>query len=616
MVSATEVDLAVGDWTLPRLLRRNATEFAELPALTGPVGGNRVTWTWRELADEVLAVAHGLHAVGLGRGDRMLIAMSSRPEHWAVDFGAVQLGAIPCTTYATLSSEQIEQVARHSGATVVVLESSAELAAWRPALAQMPQLRAVVMLEDVALVDDPRCIDYAGLVARGRVEHRSRPATARDWGEAVSQDQPIGMIYTSGTTGTPKGVVLSHRNALYQCAVTELIQPGPAHPRLVAYLPLAHVAERVLGMYLPVYTAGHVTICPDSSLLSSTLTEVRPHGFFGVPRVWEKFAAAIQQQLAGLDDAAGAAVDQARAVAAEAYRIRSDGSPLPPELAAKLAEVDAATLRPLRARLGLDEAVRCGSGAAPIPVEVLEFFGSLGITIMEVWGLSETTGTATSTFPDRYRAGTVGMPTPGMEARLAADGEIEVRGPVVFLGYLQDNGTIEPAVDADGWLATGDIGRFEPDGMLRITDRKKELIVTAGGKNVAPSEVESRLRSHPLIGYAAVIGDRRPFLTALLVLDEDAAPAWAREHGVSTTDFAELASHPLIHEQLAEAVERANAGLSRPEQVKAFHVVREPWRPETGELTPTLKLKRHVIAQRYAAEIDKLYLTDATKGIR
>jgi len=587
MVTAEQVSAAVGGWTVPRLLRRNATLHGDLPALTG-AGGR--TWTWRELGEEVLAVAGGLSELGLRRGDRMLIDMSSRPEHWVVDFAAVELGAIPCTTYATLSAEQIRQVALHSGATVVVLEGPAQLARWAPTLAEMPALRGVVVL-DGAGEGHAR---YADLVSAGH----DAPLTE------AGQDDPVAMIYTSGTTGDPKGVVLSHRNVLYQCAFTSLAQPTPSHPRTVAYLPLAHIAERVLGMYLPVYTAGHVTICPDAGQLAATLIAVRPHGFFGVPRVWEKFAAAARQALSGVDGERRVAVDHARELAARAYRIRAGGDPLPDDLAVALERADQAVLRPLRERFGLAEATRLGSGAAPIPVEVLEFFGSLGMSIMEVWGLSETTGTATSSFPDRYRPGTVGLPVPGMAVRLAADGEIEVRGPLVFLGYLRADGRIEPAVDKDGWLPTGDIGTFD-DGLLRITDRKKELIITASGKNIAPSRVESLLRAHPLIGYAVVVGDRRPYLTALLVLDEEAAPAY----GLSTVE--ELAAEPRVREELAAAVQQANEVLSRPEQVKKYRVLDDTWGPESGELTPTLKLRRRVIEQRYADVINELYSGEA-----
>ncbi len=599
MVTAEQANAAVGAWTVSRLLRRNATLHGDLPALTGADGR---TLTWRELGEEVLAVAGGLSALGLRLGDRMLIGMSSRPEHWVVDLAAVELGAVPCTTYATLSPEQIQQVALHSGATVVVLEGPAELARWAPALAEMPALRGVVLVDHNDSDNDSGHTRYVDLLSAGH----DAPLTD------VGQNDPVAMIYTSGTTGDPKGVVLSHRNVLYQCALQELVQPGPAHPRTVAYLPLAHIAERVLGIYQPVYTAGHVTICADPGRLPATLTAVRPQGFFGVPRVWEKFAAGAQQMLSALDGERRAVIDQARELATKAYRIRGGGGTLPDDLAEALARADQAVLRPLRERFGLGEATRLGSGAAPIPVEVLEFFGSLGITIMEVWGLSETTGAATSTFPDRYRAGTVGLPMPGMDLRLAADGEIEVRGPLVFPGYLRADGRIEPAVDADGWLPTGDIGTFDDDGLLRITDRKKELIITASGKNIAPSKVESLLRAHPLIGHAVVVGDRRPYLTALLTLDEEVAPAWAAAQGLSGVDLEDLAAEPRVRQEMAAAVARANEALSRPEQVKAFQVLDHAWGPESGELTPTLKLRRRVIEVRYRDVIEELYVGGST----
>lgn len=590
MVTAAQVSAAVGAWTIPRLLRRNVTMHADLPAVTAADGN---TLTWRQVGEQVLAAAGGLYSLGLRRGDRMLIGMSSRPEHWIVDLAAVELGAIPCTTYATLSPGQIRQVALHSAATVVVLEGPAELARWAPALAEMPALKGVVVVEEA----DGRHTRYADLLAA----KEDAPLTD------VGQDDPVAMIYTSGTTGDPKGVVLSHRNVLYQCALQDLVQPTPPHPRTVAYLPLAHIAERVLGLYQPIYSAGHVTACLESSQLLPTLTAVRPQGFFGVPRVWEKFAAAAQHVLSTLDSDRRAVVDRARELAMRAYRIRATGDPLPEELETALAKADEAVLRPLRAKFGLDEAIRMGSGAAPIPVEVLEFFGSLGMPIMEVWGLSETTGAATANLSDNYRAGTVGLPMPGMELRLAADGEVEVRGPLVFAGYLQADGRIQPAVDDDGWLATGDVGRFDEDGPLRIIDRKKELIINSSGKNIAPSVPESLLRAHPMIGYAVVVGDRRPYLTALLVLDEEAAPAWAAANGLDAVGVKELAADPRVQAELAAAVERANDALSRPEQIKAFHVLDQTWTPESGELTPTLKLRRRVIEQRYAAVIDELY---------
>jgi long-chain acyl-CoA synthetase len=402
--------------------------------------------------------------------------------------------------------------------------------------------------------------------------------------------------------------VLTHGGAVYQAIMTDRVWPQRVdHPRSVAYLPLAHIAERMLGIYLPICVAGHVTICADPTQLVPTLLAVRPHGLFGVPRVWEKMAAALQAGLSAAGDQHRGPLDEARELALRVYRMRSAGTRVPADLASRFEQADAAVLRPIRARLGLDQSIRNTSGAAPIPVAVLEFLASLGLVVTEVWGLSETTGAATYSTPDAYAPGTVGGPGPGIEVRLAEDGEILVRGPIVFAGYLQEDGSIRPDTDADGWLATGDIGVFDDRGLLHITDRKKELIITSGGENIAPSKVEGLLRVHPLIGHAVCIGDRRPYLTALIALDEEAAPAWAAANGIKATALAELATHPEVRAALAAAVTAANAQLSRAEQIKYFHVVDRPWTPESGELTPTHKLRRRVIVDRYAGMIDRLY---------
>ncbi|HEY0638965.1 MAG TPA: AMP-dependent synthetase/ligase [Pseudonocardiaceae bacterium] len=605
MVSGDQVAAAVGALTVPALLARNAREHGDRPALTSGIGEGATTLTWAELRRQVAATAHGLRALGLGARERMLIMMSSRPEHWVADLAAVHAGALPCTAYATLPTEQIAYVARHSGATVVVLEGAGEVSRWLPVLDDLPALRRVVVLDEAAIPDgDPRFVSYREVAG-----HAVDEAAFEEWTAAPGQDDPVAMIYTSGTTGEPKGVVLSHRNVLHQAAGSQLVAATVPHPRSVSYLPLAHIAERMLGIYLPMYTAGHVTICADPARLLETLIAVRPNGFFGVPRVWEKFAAGIQGVLAGLPAEQRPAVDGALETGLRVYRLRAEGREPEGELAERFAAVDKHVLAPMRARLGLDLATRTGSGAAPIPVAVQEFLGSMGIPILEVWGLSETTGSATTNHPERYRPGSVGVPCPGMEVRIAEDGEVLVRGPLVFLGYLAEDGSIRPDTDADGWLATGDVGELDADGFLTITDRKKELIITAAGKNVAPSAVESLLRAHPLVAYAVVVGDRRPYLTALLVLDEDAAPAWAAAHGIPAD--ADLANHPDVLAELGTAVEAANARLSRPEQVKYHRVLPGPWTATTGELTPTLKLRRRAIADRYAAEIDSLYAGQA-----
>jgi long-chain acyl-CoA synthetase len=593
------------DLTIPALLHRNATEFPDLPALS--LLGSSGTLTWRQVRDEVAVLSRGLADLGLGSGDRLLIMMSSRPEHWLIDLAAASLGAIPSTVYATLSADQLRYLARHSKAGIVVLENEAALERWRPILDDVPEIRRVIVADRAADDPDGRVISLRHVSIRGAAAHQADPeAFEKTWRE-VRPEQPVTLLYTSGTTGDPKGVVLTHHNVLYQCVVMENTIDTPDHADSLAYLPLAHIAERVLGVYNPIYRAGHVTICPDPTQLLAGLVRVRPVSFFGVPRIWEKMVAGVQGQLAAADPPVRAAVEAARSVATEVYRLREAGEPIPDELAARHAALDAQVLKPLRARLGLDNMLWAGSGAAPIPVEVLLYLASIGIHVLEVWGMTETTGTATINTPQSFRTGSVGQPNGGMEIRLATDGEILVRGPLVSAGYLRADGGIEPITDADGWLATGDVGVFDDAGFLTITDRKKELIINSSGKNISPAQIENLLRAHPLIAQAVAVGDRRPYVTALIVLDEEIAPLWARSKGLPATTVAELADDPVLRAEIDAAVAAANAKLSRPEQVKTYRVLARGWSPESGELTPTLKLRRRIIQDRYADEIGALY---------
>ncbi|MGI5241956.1 AMP-dependent synthetase/ligase [Dactylosporangium sp. CA-139066] len=587
--------------TIPALLDRNARDHGDLPALTAL--GSPDTLTWAQLRDRVAALALGLHATGLRTGDRMLILMANRPEHWLADLAAVHLGAVPATAYATLSVEQLRYLAAHSRARLVVAENAAELDRIRKAVADLPQPPRIVIVDGDA---DPAVVSLAEVEAAGAAALAAEPARFDELWRAVRPEQPVTLLYTSGTTGDPKGVLLSHANVVAQAEVLEVTVPVPDHSPTLAYLPLAHIAERMLSVYNAVYRAGHVTTCPDAAQLAAGLAAVRPLTFFGVPRVWEKMVAGLQAFLAAADPAVRAAFEAASAATLEAFDLREAGEPIPAELAARVAALDERVLQPVRARLGLDRVAWAGSGAAPIPVAVLRFLAGAGLHVLEVWGMTETTGTATVNTPDAFRTGTVGRINPGMQLRIGEDGELQVRGPLVCLGYLRPDGGVEPAADADGWLATGDVGTLDADGFVTITDRKKELIITSGGKNIAPAQIENLLRAHPLIGQAVAIGDRRPFVTALIVLDEDAAPAWARARGLAE-DLAALAGDPALLAEIGAAVDAANARLSRPEQVKAFRVLPSTWRPETGEVTPTLKLRRRVIVERYAEAIDALY---------
>ncbi|MGW4399770.1 AMP-dependent synthetase/ligase [Amycolatopsis nivea] len=594
--------------TIPLLLRRNAVEYGDRPALTSLDLEGRPTLTWSEFRTAIAEVSRGLAGLGLAKGDRMLIMAPSSPDHLVADLAAVHLAAIPCTAYATLSPEQIRYVARHSAAPIVVLAGADELSRWLPVLDDLPALRRVVVMDESAIPDgDDRFVAYSAVRETGRAALAADPEAFDQAWQAIRPDDPLAMIYTSGTTGDPKGVVLSHRNAIHEGIAVHTLHKAPMHPTNIAYLPLAHIAERELSIYLPIVAAGHVHTVGDPSGVVAALGQVRPQSFFGVPRVWEKMVAGLKNMLGSVPEDRREALISANELLQEGYKRRSAGEELPADLAERIAKTDETVLAPVRGLLGLDQLHIASSGAAALPLEVLYFLAGLGVEIREVWGLSETTGAATANSADAFRAGSVGRPIDGVEVKNGEDGELLVRGPIVFLGYLQPDGTIEPVTDADGWFATGDIGTIDDDGYVTITDRKKELIITSSGKNIAPTRIEGLLKEHPLIGQAVAIGDARPYVTALIVLDDEFAPGWAAANGVEAADIETLAQHEAVQAEIARAVESANSRLARAEQIKRYHVITTAWTPETGELTPTLKLKRRVINERYQPDIAALY---------
>jgi long-subunit acyl-CoA synthetase (AMP-forming) len=429
-------------------------------------------------------------------------------------------------------------------------------------------------------------------------------ASVRD----IGPEDVLTLIYTSGTTGPPKGVELSHRNLLAAVQGIEDLIDLPRDGRVVSWLPNAHVAERNAHHYLPIVFGLQVTTVPDARQVLQALPQVRPSWFFAVPRIWEKLKAGLETMVASQPVEQREPLEAALADAIEKVRLEQGDKPVPEDLRARVEAHDERYFAGLRAMLGLDQVVAINVGAAPTPVEVLEFFHAIGLPLSELWGMSETCGAGTVNPPDRIKLGTVGPPAPGVEIKLDTDGEVLVRSDVVMLGYrnLPDK-TAETFTD-DGWLRTGDIGELDSDGYLRIVDRKKELIINAAGKNMSPANIEAALKSaSPLIGQAACIGDGRSYNTALIVLDADYAPVWAGQNGIEDTALESLAAEEGVRAAVQQAVDDANAKLARVEQIKKFTIVRGDWLPGGDELTPTMKLKRKPIAEKYAAEIDSMY---------
>jgi len=416
------------------------------------------------------------------------------------------------------------------------------------------------------------------------------------------------LIYTSGTTGPPKGVQLIHRNLLAAVEGLDALIEFPRDGRVISWLPAAHIAERNAHHYLPIIFGLQVTCCDDPRQVLSYLPEVRPSWFFAVPRIWEKLKAGLETMIAGQPDEQRERMRAALDAGLRKVRLEQRGEPVPAELAEQVAAADAEIFAGLRHALGLDQVEAINVGAAPTPVEVLEFFHAIGLPLAELWGKSETCGAGAVNPSARIKIGTVGPPAPGVQLKLDSDGEILVKSDVVMLGYRNLPEKTKEAFTDDGWLRTGDIGVFDEDGYLSVVDRKKELIISAAGKNMSPANIEAALKSaSPLIGQACCIGDQRPYNTALIVLDADFAPAWAGQQGIDERSLEALAPDPRVREAVQEGVDRANETLAKPEQIKKFTIVPGDWLPSGDELTPTMKLKRKPIAEKYAAQIEAMY---------
>ncbi len=578
-------------------------------AVTGAGAGDG--WrslTWSQARQRVLEVAAGFAAVGLAPGERVALMLPNRSEHVLADLGAVHAGGLGVTLYATLAPEQIAYVAADCYARIAVLDGPAELARWRPILEQLPGITKIVVRDRAACPAGDRYMTWADLVTLGRERLAAEPGQIPARVAAIKPDDPLALLYTSGTTGNPKGVLLTHRNILYEMAAVETMGMVVPPVRWVSYLPLAHIAERLFSIYAPIQTVGHVHFCPDLAQLVQVIGKVRPTAFFGVPRVWEKIRAGIQALLtADQDEGKRAAVQQAMETGRRYVESCQYGQATPPELAAQFRAADEQVLGPIRSLLGLGEASSVISAAAPLPPDVAAFFAGLGMKILDVYGMTETTGAFTANTPAEFKLGTVGRPAAGMEVTIAGDGEILARGPLTTPGYHGRPDLTDALIDADGWLRTGDIGTIDADGFVSVTDRKKELIITAGGENIAPAAVENVLVAHPLIGQALAYGDRRPYVVALLTLDGEAAPVWARARGITAGSLAALASDPQVLAEVAAGVAAANERLARVQQVKRWRLLPVEWTAETEELTPTLKLKRRIVHAKYADVIDSLY---------
>ncbi|GEP35670.1 long-chain acyl-CoA synthetase [Nocardioides szechwanensis] len=612
LAERARIEDQVGGRTLIDMLAATARDKADDPAYShrhgAAEGESWRTLTWAETRELALDVAAGLVARGVAVGDTVAIMSSNRTEHYVADMGAVHAAATPMSIYNTLSATQVAYVAGESRPTAVVVENADHLTRWAKAFDEVDSIATVVVINASDVPEGDRFLSWDDLVALGSSQRDELASELEARAAQVKPETPATILYTSGTTGNPKGVVLTHHNVLYE-ALSTLEAAGLHDPQVaVSYLPLAHIAERVLGLYGPQIQGSHMHAIGDPSELLAALGEVRPTAFFGVPRVWEKIKTGISAKLAADPNPDNVAmVERSMAAGLAWVQATEVGKEMTPEIEAAYREADEAILGFLKLLLGLDRVTWAGSAAAPMPLEVAKFMAGLGLAVYDVYGMTETCGAITANGPGNFRLGSVGRATPGIEVRLDDDGEVLVRGPVVTPGYHRQEEATRNLIDQDGWVHTGDIGTLDGDGFFAIVDRKKELIITSAGKNIAPSNIENYLKESPIIGHAMAIGDGRPYVVAIMTLDAEIAPIVAEKLGVEYQDLAELAQHPAILGMAQATVDAANERLSRPEQVKAFELLPVEWTAESEELTPTLKLKRRVVNQKYSDVLDRLY---------
>jgi long-subunit acyl-CoA synthetase (AMP-forming) len=546
-----------------------------------------VSLTYWEVSQRVRALAAGLAGLGLERGDTLGVMLTNRPEFNVVDTAAMHLGATPFSIYNTSAPEQIAYLFSDAGNRIVVTE--------RQFVDRLLAVRAAgTPIEHIVVVDG----GPEGTLSLDDVE--AAPAEDFDFDaawRAVEPDDVLTLIYTSGTTGPPKGVELTHANILAEIRAVHAALPAKPGGRGVSFLPSAHIADRWGTHYSGLMVWGFtITTCADPKQVMEVVAQVRPTIFGSVPRIWEKVMAALEAAIAAESSLPRRALMR-WAIGTGMQRVRAEQAreQVGPLLRAQAAIADALVASKIRHKLGLDQCEWFVVGAAPTPREVLEFFAAVGIPICELWGMSELSCVATINPPDAIRIGTVGLPLPSVEVKLAQDGELLCRGPIVMKGYRNKPAQTAEAIDGEGWLHTGDVAEIDRDGYVRLVDRKKELIINAAGKNMSPANIEARIKSSsPVIGQAVCIGDARPYNVALVTLDPDGAAG-------------RTADDPEIQAEVAAAIDRANAQLSRVEQIKKYALLGDEWLPGGDELTPTMKLKRKPIAAKYAAQIESLY---------
>ena len=596
--------------TLPAILRDRSGRSAGRVALREKRYGIWREHTWAEYWERARAAGLGLVALGVRPGDRVAIHSEDRPEWLFADLGAQGVGAVTVGVYPTNPAAEVGYILRHSGARVLIAEDQEQVDKALAVADSCPSLERIVVVDAKGLrgYRDERIMRYEELETQGRALHAQDPERFDRLVDGLISTDVATIVYTSGTTGPPKGAMLTHANLAESVRLSAMLWGATEEDRICSYLPLCHVAEKIFSVYLPLASGASANFAESIDTVTANLREVEPTVFLGVPRIWEKMAAGIFIRMQDADSVKRANFRLWMAVGKRLGNvwIRSGGRyPFPWNVVYGVGWL--ALYRSLQNKLGLAGCRIPVSGAAPIAPDILRFFHAIGIHIREAWGQTECAGAATLTPRDDVRIGSVGVPIPDMQVRIADDGEILLRSPLVFKGYYRDDEATHAAFDPDGWLRTGDVGLIDDHGHVHITDRKKDLIITAGGKNIAPSLIENQLKSSPFIKEAIVVGDRRSYLVALIGIERDAVGDWAMRHRIAFTTYRDLTERPEVVELVAEEVRRVNGDLASVEQIKKFRLIPKELDHEDGELTATQKVKRAILQDRLRELVDALY---------
>lgn len=594
--------------TIPHIFLGKVKKYSDRTALREKEFGIWQEISWNDYCRHVRHFCLGMIELGLKPGDHVSIFGENEPEWLYADLATQSAGGVAVGVYPTNPAAEAKYVIGHSDSVFVVCDDQEQVDKVLEVRDELPMLKNIFVMDMKGLrnYDDPMILSFEQVEKIGEGVEAKDPDIYYRLVEKLSSDDVAIMVYTSGTTGPPKGAMLSHDNVVQFLKAQSQVIPQTDQDEIVSYLPLCHVAERMMSVFFPINSGATVNFAESVDTVFSDMREILPTFYLAVPRIWEKMMASIIIKMKDASWLKRKFYDYFRPIGEQMAEAKLSGGAVSPALKLKYYIGYIALFRHLKKELGLLRAKIAISGAAPIAPEVLKYFHSLGIPVIEGWGMTEETGIGTCNLPDDIRLGTVGKPIPGVEIKIAEDGEILLKCDHIFVGYYKDPEATARTVQ-NGWLHTGDVGEFDEDGRLKITDRKKEIIITSGGKNIAPSEIENRLKCSPYINEAIVIGDGRKFLTALIQIEYDNVAKWAQERSIAYTTFKSLSQNSQVVELITEEVEQANKEFAQVEKIKKFRLLEKELDHDDDELTATLKLRRKTVNKKFGHIIEEMY---------